>query len=193
MSEKVINISGTHNRYMIKKYNTFEEKKIYRYISKKWDFDNKYYLHSEQLNLLNKNGIKCFENENDKNENDKNENDKNENIWSLMNKEICNKISSYKHQDIIKKLFDKEKFISRSDVLEQMKECQMTCYYCKTQVCILYEKPRENNQWTVDRIDNNYGHNNNNYYISCLDCNLKRGIQNDQKFKFTKQLNIKKV
>jgi hypothetical protein len=178
MSEKVINISGIHNRYMIKKYNTFEEKKIYRYISEKWDFDNKYYLHSEQLNLLNKSDINCFENEN---------------IWSLMNKEICNKISSYKHQDIIKKIFDKEKFISRSDVLEKMKECQLTCYYCKTYVCILYEKLRENNQWTVDRIDNNYGHNNNNYYISCLDCNLKRGRQNDQNFKFTKQLNIKKV
>jgi len=181
MDNKVIDISGTHNRYMIKKYNIDYEKKIYRTQSEKWNFDEKYYLHSVQLNLLNKKDINLIENESDKY------------IWSLMNKEINNKISSYKQQDITKKLFDKEKFISQSNILEKMRECEMLCYYCNIEICILYEKLRENNQWTVDRIDNNFGHNNNNYYIACLNCNLKRRRQNDQKFKFTKQLTIKKV
>ena len=76
MDNKVIDISGTHNRYMIKKYNIDYEKKIYRTQSEKWNFDEKYYLHSVQLNLLNKKDINLIENESDKY------------IWSLMNKEI---------------------------------------------------------------------------------------------------------
>ncbi len=55
---------------------------------------------------------------------------------------------------------------------------------------LLYDITRESKQWSVDRIDNDLGHNINNYHLACLDCNLKRRRRTDEKFLFTKQLNI---
>ena len=55
---------------------------------------------------------------------------------------------------------------------------------------ILYEFVRENSQWSLDRIDNDIGHNNDNVLISCLECNLKRRKQNKDKFLYTKNLKI---
>jgi len=69
----------------------------------------------------------------------------------------------------------------------------MKCYYCKEEVYILYKNIRENLQWTLDRVDNDLGHINDNLVISCLKCNLKRRKQNDIAFLFTKQLDIKKI
>jgi hypothetical protein len=51
---------------------------------------------------------------------------------------------------------------------------------------------REMKQWSVDRIDNDKGHNIDNFHLACLDCNLKRRRRTDEKFLFTKQLNIVK-
>jgi hypothetical protein len=47
---------------------------------------------------------------------------------------------------------------------------------------ILYDMSRESRQWTVDRIDNDKGHNMDNYHLACLECNLKRRRTNDEKF-----------
>ena len=55
---------------------------------------------------------------------------------------------------------------------------------------ILYDISREMTQWSIDRIDNEVGHNMNNYHLSCLDCNLKKKRKTDEKFRFTKQLNL---
>ena len=68
----------------------------------------------------------------------------------------------------------------------------MKCYYCNCKMSLLYEYVREEKQWTVDRIDNNFGHNNNNIVIACLHCNLRRRCIYHEKFVFTKQLNIVK-
>ena len=48
------------------------------------------------------------------------------------------------------------------------------------------------NQWSLDRINNDLGHNANNVVISCLDCNLKRRRTGKDAFLFTKQLTIVK-
>jgi hypothetical protein len=45
-------------------------------------------------------------------------------------------------------------------------------------------------QWSVDRINNDLGHNNDNYHLACLECNLKRRRRSDENFIFTKQLHI---
>ena len=58
---------------------------------------------------------------------------------------------------------------------------------------ILYEKTREQKQWTLDRINNDIGHNTDNVVISCLECNLKRRKTNQSAFLFTKQLNLVKT
>jgi hypothetical protein len=45
-------------------------------------------------------------------------------------------------------------------------------------------------QWTLDRIDNDIGHNKKNLVIACLECNLKRKRTNKDKFMFTKNMKI---
>ena len=68
----------------------------------------------------------------------------------------------------------------------------MLCFYCKCQLYILYKIARELTQWTVDRINNDEGHNKDNFVISCLNCNIKRRNTNSSKFLFTKQLQLVK-
>jgi hypothetical protein len=68
----------------------------------------------------------------------------------------------------------------------------MKCHYCACETYLLYEFVREMKQWSIDRIDNDLGHNIDNYHLACLDCNLKRRRRTDEKFLFTKQLNIVK-
>ena len=58
---------------------------------------------------------------------------------------------------------------------------------------LLYDDYRCDNQWTLDRIDNNIGHNTNNVVISCLKCNLERRNTNQDKYNFTKNMSIKKL
>ena len=57
---------------------------------------------------------------------------------------------------------------------------------------LLYDIVREAKQWTLDRINNDIGHNIDNVLISCLECNLKRRRTNKDAFLFTKQLVIVK-
>lgn len=58
---------------------------------------------------------------------------------------------------------------------------------------IFYQKVREISQWTLDRVDNDLSHKNDNVIIACLKCNLDRRRQNKDKFLFTKQLKINKI
>ena len=69
-------------------------------------------------------------------------------------------------------------------------ESDLKCYYCKCDILVLYDTSRETNQWSIDRIDNDQGHNVDNYHISCLKCNLERRRKSAEKFLFTKQLTI---
>ena len=63
----------------------------------------------------------------------------------------------------------------------------MKCYYCRCPVLLTYNNIRDNRQWTLDRLNNDKGHNTNNVVIACLQCNLQRGVKNNKKFLFTKQ------
>ena len=45
---------------------------------------------------------------------------------------------------------------------------KLFCYYCKNPVFILYENIRDPTQWTLDRIDNEQGHNEDNCVICCF-------------------------
>lgn len=103
--------------------------------------------------------------------------------------EIKKKRSSYKQQDKQKECFDSSFFISFRQILELLCDCNQYCYFCKDMVHILYEK-NDPKQWTLDRLDNDYGHNYNNCVICCLHCNIKRGLMNETRFRFTKQLKI---
>jgi len=112
-----------------------------------------------------------------------------ENI-KFAKKEVKRKLNSYKNQDITKKKYENEKFIKYDECVEKLVISKLKCYYCKESCLFMYENVREKNQWTLDRLNNDIGHNTNNVVICCLECNLKRGRLNDEKFKFTKQMKI---
>ena len=180
--EKKIQIQGTNNRYQIKKLikNDTDKKVKKRIVSESWDFTLEY---DNQLTILNQlffddiSSNKMYNNTEES---------------KTMFQQIKQKIRSYKQQDVLKNMWNKSNFVDISHVINRMIESKLLCYYCKHQMFILYEVSREMKQWTIDRIDNDKGHNNDNYHLACLECNLKRRRQSDAKFLFTKQLKIVK-
>jgi hypothetical protein len=104
-------------------------------------------------------------------------------------REIENKINSYKHQDIDKNILS-DNLINIHETIEKLVSSKMKCFYCKKQIFLIYKFARDNLQWTLDRIDNNIGHSNQNTVICCLKCNLERRRKSSNAFKFTKQLKI---
>jgi hypothetical protein len=102
--------------------------------------------------------------------------------------ELKSKISSYKQQDIKKTLHEQQNIITLDEVVEKLVSSKLKCYYCNLNIFILYDKVRDSNQWTLDRLNNYDEHSCSNTIISCLKCNLERRRQGSEKFKFTKQL-----
>lgn len=107
--------------------------------------------------------------------------------------EISKKLNSYKQQDIKKKKYDENAFIKINEVIDKILACDLLCFYCTNPVQVWYKQSRENAQWTLERIDNNYGHNNNNVVISCLLCNIRRRCMYHEKYRFTKQIQISRI
>jgi hypothetical protein len=161
--------------------NPFEkkEKNKKRVETENWNFSNECYLYDNQLEMIK--GIQI------------NNYDETNNTTKITLQQINKKIYGYKQQDILKKKFQEDKFINLQSILKKMVECKLKCYYCKCEMYVLYDITREMKQWTVDRIDNNLGHNLENYYLACLHCNLQRRRRSDEKFLFTKQLKIIKT
>ena len=179
--QKTINITGQNNKYQMKKLITernTEPKK--REVSKKWTFDEDNFNYDKQMKLIIDISKMNLENNID------------DDIVKIAVQEIHKKICSYKHQDIIKKKLDVDVFIDFNCVINKMIECELKCRYCICEMSVLYDRTREMKQWSVDRIDNDKGHNKDNFHLACLDCNLKRRRRTDEKFLFTKQLNIVK-
>jgi hypothetical protein len=112
---------------------------------------------------------------------------------SLVRRELALKLAGYKQQDVKKEKYDGEKFITFDELVELLVVSKMRCKYCMKQLFILYEKQREKVQWTLDRVDNEEGHNNANVILACLDCNLRRRRLDADKFLFTKQMNLVKM
>lgn len=112
---------------------------------------------------------------------------------SLILKQIERKISGYRHQDVLKNILNEPKLIKMPEIIDSLITSELKCYYCQANMYLLYDIVRETQQWTVDRIDNDLGHNSDNFVLACLGCNLKRRCRTKDKFLFTKQLVIKKV
>jgi hypothetical protein len=178
---KKLIITGSQNRHQIKNLisDYKKEKEMKKRIpSENWSFSQENYKYEKQFNLImdiSNNNFHYF----------------NE-ISKITINEINKKISSYKQQDKIKSHYDKSKFLTFEAVINKMMECKLKCRYCKNEMNVLYDISRELSQWSVDRIDNDLGHNCDNFHLACLDCNLKRRRRTDEKYLFTKQLNIVK-
>jgi len=110
----------------------------------------------------------------------------------FIRQQINNKIYGYKNQDLLKSKYDETKFVDLAKILEMMLANDLKCYYCNNPVLVLYEYVREPRQWTVERIDNKFGHNKDNIEIACLNCNLHRRTMHHERYLFTKNLNIVK-
>ena len=119
---------------------------------------------------------------------DKSEKDKKYN--SMLTSHIKTKISGYKQQDVFKKKLDELNLVKFEEVIDLLNKCEMKCHYCSEEVFILYERVREMKQWTLDRVNNDIGHNSGNVVIACLECNLKRKRTNKDAFMFTKNMVI---
>jgi hypothetical protein len=180
---KKITIHGTHNKYemgkILNKDRIIHKEPKKRIVTKKWTFSDEYFDYNNQIKLLHIILDKI-----------NTSTDTDIEVSKVMTQEINKKISGYKQQDIIKKKLDVQQFITFESVVKKMEECELKCRYCKEAMNILYDISREIKQWSVDRIDNDLGHNINNFHLACLDCNLKRRCRTDEKFLFTKQLNI---
>ena len=106
-------------------------------------------------------------------------------------RELDKKIASYKNQDINKNKY-KENNITQEQTIEKLVASKLKCFYCKCKMKLFYDKVRDDEQWTLDRIDNDLPHQVDNVIVCCLKCNLQRRCQNKDKFTFTKQLKIVK-
>ena len=186
-NNKKILITGTSNRYQINKL-----KKEPTIIKKKkdverWGIPIQFFEEDKQLGILEDLFTFIERKSNIKN---KFKLDLTEQYYYIILSQINKKLSSYKQQDIIKKRLDTEKFIHIEEVIDIFRKNQLSCHYCKEKVYLLYEIVREINQWTLDRINNDIGHNSGNCVLACLSCNLKRRRISSDAFLFTKQLNI---
>ncbi len=110
----------------------------------------------------------------------------------LIKKNLMTKKSSYRSQDIKKNRLTEE-FITYEELVEKLVISKLQCSYCKDTVLLVYENKRDNKQWTLDRINNDIGHSSKNTVISCLKCNLQKRKRDDEKFRFTKQMNLIKI
>ena len=103
---------------------------------------------------------------------------------------LIRKLTGYKYQDIKKKTINISKFISLEQTIEKIMEIKLYCFYCKEKCELIYKDIFAKKQWTLDRINNNQGHNWDNVVISCLECNIKRGDMDSERFKRGKQIQI---
>lgn len=114
-------------------------------------------------------------------------------LSKTIKREIRKKMSSYKSQDKKSGKYDDDQHISYEQLLEKLTSCQLKCYYCNSNLYLLYQKRGEPMQWSLERFDNNLGHYDSNTCISCLKCNLQRRTSNHEYFKFSKNLSITKI
>jgi hypothetical protein len=175
--KKVINVTGTNNKYQIKKLiDSHKEKKKKRVITDNWTFELPTIVNQLQIITdISNNSMAYFDS-----------------VSKTVCHEINKKISSYKQQDVIKKRLQSDKFLTFESVIKNLIECKLKCRYCEADMFVLYDITREQKQWSVDRVDNDQGHNIDNYHLACLECNLKRRRRTDEKFLFTKQLKLVK-
>lgn len=169
---KKIEIHGTQNKYLFKKLiKTSDDEENQDKVERKKLLPELYYEKTEQETILY------------------NEDDE---VRNLLNKNIKTKMSSYKQQDSSKNRYVEESFITLEYVMNLLKKEYCKCVYCKDVMLLFYTKPHDKSQWTLDRIDNDIGHNVDNVVVSCLSCNIQKRKRDHDKFSFTKSLKIEK-
>lgn len=175
-TKKVI-FTGTTTKYQMKKvYDKTDKDKKKKVETNTWDLNEQELLFQTQLEVLKDIHNISFNK-----------------LSSLIVSHIKTKLSSYKHQDNLKNLFLESEFVTFDYTIDLLATCELKCHYCSCEMYLLYEFVREMKQWSLDRIDNDIGHNKNNLVVSCLECNLKRRRTNKDAFYITQNLTITRV
>jgi RNase P subunit RPR2 len=109
-------------------------------------------------------------------------------------KEIKHKLDGYAKQDVSNGIHvhDLNAIISLDATIELLVVNKMRCAYCRECCQLIYKDVMAPRQWTLDRVDNDQGHNDGNVVLACLACNLQRRTMDAERFKFGKQLRIVK-
>jgi hypothetical protein len=178
-TRKII-FTGTTTKYQMKKVDSVNQKKEKKkkIVTNTWGLNEEELLFNTQLeilkNIYNKSTVITTVN-------------------SFIISHIKTKISSYKQQDILKNIFLESEFVTFENIIDLLNACDLKCHYCSCETYLLYEFVREMKQWSLDRINNDIGHNKNNLVIACLECNLKRRRTNKDDFFITKNLTITRL
>jgi hypothetical protein len=178
---KKIIFTGTTTKYQMKKVDSNKEKKEKKkkVETNTWGLNEAELSFDTQLEILKNLFL-----------NISNTNYVNDKLTNFIISHIKTKISSYKHQDLLKNIFLESDFVTFNYIIELLNSCNMKCHYCACETYLLYEFVREMKQWSLDRINNDVGHNKGNLVIACLECNLKRRRTNKDAFFMTKNLTI---
>ena len=108
-------------------------------------------------------------------------------------REIDLKRKAYIYQDKQHTIYDARFSITTDQIVDLLVSSELLCFYCREICQVTYKESMCRKQWTLDRIDNDYGHNDTNVVIACLDCNLKRGTMDSERFRQGKQFTFRKV
>ena len=107
-------------------------------------------------------------------------------------KELRAKLSGYARQDAENGIANLSAIISLDATIELLLIGKLKCTYCRECCQLIYKDVMAPRQWTLDRVDNDQGHNDNNVVLACMACNLQRRTMDAERFKFGKQLRIVK-
>ena len=194
---KSIEIKCKHQEYKIKKANDPNNLNIIHERTLKYNISELMLDYNYQIKLINSiyldneilddNLFKKYNNKKDISLNNCEDN----NNQKLLIKELKYKINNYKTQDINKKIYN-ENTITICSLIEKLVIAKLKCHYCKNRMKLFYKTARDYNQWTLDRIDNDVEHKEDNVLISCLKCNLERRCIEKQRFELGKKLKIVK-
>jgi hypothetical protein len=99
-----------------------------------------------------------------------------------MEQQIRAKLRAYKYQDEKKGVYAAASAAALDDVVGLLRDCRLLCHYCHLHVSVLYDVVRDRCQWTLDRLNNNFGHNRDNVVVACLECNLRRRTKFHKRF-----------
>ena len=114
-------------------------------------------------------------------------------LLSYIIRDIDTKRKAYIYQDKHHEIYDPRYSITTNRIVELLVAAELLCFYCREICQVTYKEAMCRRQWTLDRIDNNYGHNDANVVIACLDCNLKRGTMDAERFRQGKQFTFRKM
>jgi hypothetical protein len=114
-------------------------------------------------------------------------------VLAYVIREIDTKRKAYIYQDKHHKIYDPRYTITTDRIVELLVGADLLCHYCREICQVAYKEAMCRRQWTLDRTDNNYGHNDANVVIACLDCNLKRGTMDAERFRLGKQFTFRKM